>query len=1135
MTTQFKITHQEDGRKQENTFEFSPSMSCRMAVEQVCSTLGIAEDWAFAMYSKKHGGWIHDGTRIGDIGFKGSKSMELRLKSSSYFETQPATSTLEPVKSSSRDTTLLRGASSPIDHHRIFGFFRSADDSFVSKLENGSIYLTLIILNSDNKILLSPTGMPPMVLLSTVAGLANYYNFDSDSSDFAWMLKTTMDWASDPPPNRFRDPRSNTASPEPRFPFPSPGADSPGGSATISPPNSRGSFPRSKRGSISSTAGLASSSNGSGGIGDISIFGLKLATSTISLDRSSIASDSTRRQSIYEYLDRKRDYRGEKSLRQEYVAAVEEMQRKLGCPPIDLLYDKVVDLPLVGAKSVIAIQYARDDSRDAIAPELLQMGSFRWRHMESVSSSIYTKKEDIWPNLTNFYDNVRGLYVGLYYTESTMSGLQILVPKKRRTYIPVVKLREDANLSPEEWEWIQSTASMDPEELARECAVSKDDPMHRLKIGFSQSTAKLSRQTQLKWSPSDLYVLDTLQVSIQATTMSQTRVPQEVHPFALPPEPPKQGSMATVQQSTAAMDQDSIWKTRVIDAATSKTFRVILFVKPTRHATQPPELFNRRLYELCPFPIFDALHHSVFNGTTYHQLRKSMRQVTNEIVDLEIGMEQELEQGIKLLKEREGIDMNQHCESKGNGGDEVDSALIDELGIKRECSPPRMQHRPQRHRSSSAGDDAIRKARFGKRSSANSLGEAFERSAPLVTSIMSLSSLLSPNGRENSAIGFGPQPSSVGMERVRSRTSTIEFELDRATSSASRRRGSKASQPDISRIVEKAGDEENEALVDFKEMLQDLEPTTSDSILRSARKNISSLSVQSTDSSASTSSDEGNIHGVCCGHGQIRRPLSACSGTSTSINRPLPLFWPTPRHRRSYSLVQSNDEPLSPGSSSAFSAVGLVRDGNSTRFRTNSHSSFTYAHHHHHHPYHHHYQQPVYKNRFLTGKNYPHYLAHIQQHENHLPQHHNQSDHHQQQPEEQQQQQQQQQYYDLHEHQPDQQQDDDDYPCFEGCDMISQTSSELMRLERQRQDLQERWRLVSWTRQLNEWDHARTLKSQGDILGFGLDLGLTMAMNMNLGGDESDPKVGPVSEPQRSGLLSPPQSNSQSSLQSEKQ
>ncbi|KAK3825206.1 MAG: hypothetical protein J3Q66DRAFT_102134 [Benniella sp.] len=950
------------------------------------------------------------------------------------------------------------------------------------------------------------------------------------------MFKTTLDWASDPPPNKFRDPRSAAASPEPRLLFPSPGADSPGGSYTMSPPNSRGSFPRSKRGSVSSTTGTATN-----GLGvDINIFGLKLAASSISMDRSSIGSDSTRRQSVYEYLDRKRDYRGETSLRQEYVAAVEEMQHKLGCLPIDLLYDRVVDLPLVGAKSVIAIQYARDDT--PIAPELMQVGSFRWRHMESVSSSIYTRKEELWSHLTNYYDNVRvsrpspGLYVGLYYTESTMSGLQILVPKKRRTFVPIVKLREDASLLPEEWDWIQSTASMDSDEFARDCAVSKDDPMHRLKIEFAHSTAKLSKQTQLKWEPSDLYALDTLQVAIHSTTISPPKVPQEIHPFALPPEPPKQGSTTTttVLQGTVAMDQDPIWKTREMSTSASKTFRVLLFIKPTRHATQPQELFNRQLFEMCPFPVFDALHHSVFNGTTYHELRKSMLQLTNEIVDLEIEMEQETEPGIV----QPGDDPRRENKSDGDNNEgEVDSPLIDELGIK-EDPLPRMhfQFQRHRHRSSSAGDDISRGIGFRKRSSANSLLEAFERSSPLVSSIMSLSSLLSPNGKENTAIGIAPmEATAVNMERGRSRSSTVEFDLgDRETANTtSRRRGSKASQPDFSRILEKVGDEDA-ALLDFKEMLQDLDTVPSKAMLPTRPNNSSALSVQSSDSSPSNSSDDWNSHRNDYGQRwrPLQRPLSACSSTKTSGNLSLPPSWPTPRHRRSYSLVQTSDTPLSPGSVSGFSAMGVVRDGNSTRLRTNSHSALTYAHPHPHYPYFHHYQhqQPVYKNRFLTGRTYPHYLAHIQQHQNQHQHHQHQHQHHHQ-------------HHNHHEQQhTDQDQDNNDQTCLECCNATDQAPSELIRLERQQQEIQERWRMVSWTRQLNEWDHARTLKDQEELLGFGMDMGLdlsmTLAMSLNLDVAESDPSPSPSPSPspnpklQLNGMLSPPQSNSQSSLHS---
>ncbi|KAF9107931.1 hypothetical protein BGX27_008536 [Mortierella sp. AM989] len=732
MTSSIKVTFQQDGRKQERNIDLDPSITCRLAVEQACSVLSIPEDWTLAMYSRKHGGWIHDETRIMDITFKGTKSLELRTKSPSYFETRPRT-TLEPSKSSLRDSALLRGPTSPIDHYRLFNFFRTTDDQFVSKFQNGNIYLSLIVLNSDNKILLSPSGLPPVVLISSVGGLANYYNFDSDSSDFAWMFKTTLDWASDPLNRSSRDNRVGASSPEPKSPM-------------LSPPVSRGSFTsRSKRGSISSTSGPNNSGNIINGVTSAIINQTsKLTASSISVDRASIMSDSSRQPSIYDYVDRKRDYRGENSLRQEYVAAVEEMQQKLGCPPIELLFDKVVDLPLVGAKTIMAIQYVKDYVKDHIAPELIQLGSFRWRHIDSVSNSVYTRREEVWSQLTNYYDNVRGLYIGLYYTESTMSGLQILVSKLRRTFVPIVKLRDDANLSEEEWDWIRSTTTMNSEELSTSCAVSSDDPMHHLKFQFANSTAKLSQLTQLKWNVSDLYTYDTLQVVMQ-DKMAQPSVPPSrrmsqdsllLAPDELPKPEPKTISL---QQNMVAMDQDPIWNKNIADQDGSKKFRVIMFVKPTRHATQSQETYNKQLFELCPFPIFDALHHSVFNTGTYHQLRRSMLQLTNNIVDLELEMEQELEQEMAQLQREKGLAAGMNSDYKKDG-DKIEgdaSLLIDELDIKSESPLTRSSHARQhpRHRSSFIGDDAIHGASFGKRSSMIFLGgEVSDRNVPSVVS-----------------------------------------------------------------------------------------------------------------------------------------------------------------------------------------------------------------------------------------------------------------------------------------------------------------------------------------------------------------------------------------------------------------
>ncbi|KAF9162790.1 hypothetical protein BGX20_001595 [Mortierella sp. AD010] len=1100
---QIKITFQQDGRKQSRIIDFDPSITCRLAVEQYNYSRYYGN-----RYSRKHGGWIHDETRIMDIIFKGTKSLELRTKSPSYFETRPS-ATLEPSKSSLRDSALLRGPTSPIDHYRLFNLFRSTDEQFVSKFQNGSIYLSLIVLNSDNKILLSPSGLPPTVLISTVGGLANYYNFDSDSSDFAWMFKTTLDWASDPSSNRdLRDERSRAASPEPRPPV-------------LSPPASRSSFSsRSKRGSISSTT-CPSPSNGAivNGVNSAIVNQTsRLTSSSISFDRASIVSDTSRQPSIYDYVDRRGDYRGENSLRQEYVAAAEEIQQKLGCPPIELLFDRVVDLPLVGAKTVMAIQYARDYTKDHIAPELMQLGSFRWRHIDSVSNSVYTRKEEVWSQLTNYYDSVRvsrispGLYIGLYYTESTMSGLQILVPKHRRTFIPIVKLRDQTSLSLEEWSWIRSTTTMGSDEFAKNCTISKDDPMHHLKVEFARSTAQLSQLTQLKWNPSDIYALDTLQVVMQdrkdlfsqpvSRRMSQDS--QIQIPMA-PDEQSKPGSMTTMtppQQSMTAMDLNPIWKSNAIDQDSSKTFRVIMFVKPTRHATQAQENYNKQVFELCPFPIFDALHHSIYNTGTYHQLRRSMLKLTNSIIDLELEMEQEIEQELIQLQRDKELAGTQDSDF-GRDGDKIDddpSCLIDSLDIKGESPLARSNHPHQhpRHRSSFIGDDAIHGSSFSKRLSLSSLREPFNKGVPPNASVVSFAPPFSPRIDSTSV---GP----LSLSAAGSRLSVIgidvggEFNLPFGKKG---RRDSHTSQDPLQ--MDENGDHEESAIPSM-ELMQDLNHATNGAIMNINLKNASSFSVDSissfvsSNSSSSEDDDDDTTRDSYRNRKEYSLRRSSLGNQCPNCPNILPPLPSLPRHRRSYSLIQAVDLRMAEingfnGIRPAFSANVTGLKNSTGRSRTASCSSYIHSHHQ--------YQKPIYRNRYLSGNNYPHYISHIQQHQ----------------------------------HNQDQQQPNDIYSTNDNNDSDGQYPAELARLERQQQELQEQWRMVSWTRQLNEWDHARMVESQSELLGIGMGVGMSMGIELDMNMDMDMVTSNAISNAailqQNIGIPSPPNSDSFSSLQS---
>ncbi|KAF9148845.1 Ankyrin-repeat and fibronectin type III domain-containing 1, partial [Linnemannia schmuckeri] len=934
MSTLIKISFQEDGRKQERIFEFAPHVTCRHAVEQVSAAFAVPEDWTMALYSKKHAGWIHDSILLMNIVFKGHKSLELRTKTPSYFEAQYS-AILEPSKNSLRDSTILRGPTSPIDPHRLFNFFRTSDDQFVSRFQKGCIYLSIIILNSDNKILLGPSGVPPTVMVSSVGGLANYYSFDTDSADFAWMVKTTLDWASDTPSVSYQDP---CTTPEPRAMTQLIGSAT---SSIISPPLSRISFSGTSRGSsknLKNMSGVGSRSN----------------VSSISVDRSSVTSDGGNQQPVYDYIDRRKDCRRENRLRQEYVDAVDQLQRKLGIPPIDMLFDRVVELTQVGAKSIMAIQYVKDENKNHISPELMHAGSFRWRSIDSLSGSVYTRNEEIWSQLTSYYDNIRvtrptsGLYIGLYYTESTMSGLQILVPKQRRTFIPIVKLRDNASIAPEEWDWLKSTTSMDLNQLAKACAVSKDDPMHHLKVEFAHSTAKLSRLTQIKWNPSDMYTQDTMRVVYQnidnvGNNNSLPPTPEEMLMTSEDPrpsiiEPPSTPS--AVRKSIAAMDVDPIWNCSPLDREDTSTIRVIMFIKPTRHATQPQEHFNKDLFEM----------------TTYLPLRKSMLNLTNEIVELEREIEQELEMEMELeLGSGRTKGRRMSSPPKLDESDLIGSLLIDELGIKGESPHPLHAHQHPRHRSSFIGDDTInRRTAASRRSSTHSIREAVERSVPSASSVISLASTLSSSSTESpSLVPESNNVSSLLLEGA----GKIAPDISLSRNEMSKRRGSRTDSDEGHATTGSLGRKSQEEPMSFMDMLQDFDPFPSREALSGGRL----LNDTSTTSPQSLNGDStSNRLDFYFPHGQSPldenvvvssgRPMSFgrhSRGDSRQLN-PLPY---SPKHRRTQSHVQSIDLP-------PLSSYSSPRN---QRSRTTSHSS-------------------VYKNRYLSHINFPHYSPHYQQH-----------------------------------------------------------------------------------------------------------------------------------------------------------
>ncbi|KAF9974065.1 hypothetical protein BGZ73_002654 [Actinomortierella ambigua] len=787
MGTLIKIVTHVDGRRLERVFEFDPLSTCRSAVEKVCDALTIPCEWTFAMFSRKHQGWIHDKTKMEDIVFKGHKILEMRHKTPAFFEA-PLITPLKPSKSFLRDSTsILKGSASPLDHHRLFNLiFRSGEgEQWLSKFKKGAICLSIVLFNHENKILLSPNGLLPTLQMATIEE-ADSYNFDSDSSDFAWMVKTALGWnveaevatssslTSSPlgiaaprkkrssslrralsrSPSRsrsrslhdsqiqeedaetpFADTNSTHSTKDPPPPPPPPveiyssaslqSIHSPPLASLAWSPRSKGnSNSKSKSGSTAQTNSKHTGSNTSQSSQEKAKVIHQSPQSTVlppapaspRFSRSihdqhiSLAAALSADSSVGSpdsapptpFPDRSKDYTHENALRQGFVATMQQAQDKLGLvEPLTMVYDKVYELPQVGIKTVVAMQHIPEMDKDRVATALIQLGNFRWRHADSFSHSVYSGKEEFWTDVSNTYENHKapalssGLYVGLFHTESHLSGLRILVPRHRRNMIPLAKIRDDAELSDTEWEWIQSTsAERDADMLAKRCSVPKDDPMHHLKVEFARAANKLAKQTKVQWKPCDLYTEDTLRLYTAQASLTPSLLPaaqqyqqqekngpgalsdalpvnnanggrksrgdadsvltassvdcaHEVLTAAAPPLPPSTATGRSTgavkrQNRFIALNSDALWRDPMFQMSESQLrstrsteVRIILYVKPTRLATDRRAVYNDQYLEYHPYQIFDATHHLVYNPVVYHSLRKAMRQLTEHALAVE--------------------------------------------------------------------------------------------------------------------------------------------------------------------------------------------------------------------------------------------------------------------------------------------------------------------------------------------------------------------------------------------------------------------------------------------------------------------------------------------------------------------
>ncbi|KAK9767099.1 hypothetical protein K7432_003366 [Basidiobolus ranarum] len=213
------------------------------------------------------------------------------------------------------------------------------------------------------------------------------------------------------------------------------------------------------------------------------------------------------------------------SLRLSFCEAADSMMKILPIPKLGHLHEHLIELSEYSSKMLLAVQYVSDKHLSTIATDLLKKGTLKWRSIESLSSRAYNSSYSVLSQAWTLYASrtVRpspGLYVGLYHLEATATGVNILLHRHRKHMLPMVKIREDPELSEKEWKLITETKrgfsdeSLNDEVYFNLQACKKDSRLDSFKYQFVKAFLKLQNLSRLKLSMTNIYDVETVDLKV---------------------------------------------------------------------------------------------------------------------------------------------------------------------------------------------------------------------------------------------------------------------------------------------------------------------------------------------------------------------------------------------------------------------------------------------------------------------------------------------------------------------------------------------------------------------------------------------------------------------------------------------
>ncbi|KAK9710284.1 hypothetical protein K7432_008515 [Basidiobolus ranarum] len=212
------------------------------------------------------------------------------------------------------------------------------------------------------------------------------------------------------------------------------------------------------------------------------------------------------------------------SLRMAFCEAADTMMKILPLPRLGHLYEQMIELPKYKSKVLLAVQYVSDKYLPTVATDLLKNGTLKWRSIESLNSKMYTPCYSVLSQAWAIYASRTvkpspGLYVGLYHLETTATGINILLPRNRKHMLPMVKVRENSELTAEEWKLISEAKQEFSEELNNEMFFDlqtrkKISKLDYFKYQLVKAFLKLQNLSRLKLSMANIYDVETVELKV---------------------------------------------------------------------------------------------------------------------------------------------------------------------------------------------------------------------------------------------------------------------------------------------------------------------------------------------------------------------------------------------------------------------------------------------------------------------------------------------------------------------------------------------------------------------------------------------------------------------------------------------